>query len=375
MSTFASAVRRLRPSGPPHDGPSRRRVAVVLNRRARQVDAALIKRLCGLVGAAHVYVSDTVEEAEQMARAIVHGRYDVVACGGGDGTFSGSINRVLRYVREANAWRSVKGENKKRPATPFIVPAFAFLALGTGNALAHVVGSGTPFGDLTRLLYDDELTLQQVPLIQSDAGQHFLFGGFGYDSLLQSDYNAFVKQFSMPFLRSLWGYVAAVATRTLPRVANGKPLLEATVHSIGRAWYIDPHAKDRPVPLGVDVPLFMGPADLLGFGTVAFFGYGMRVFPFAGVLPRTMHLRIANYSAARVLGVLPQLWRGTLRDAARLRDFAVEGVEVELHRPFPFEHSGDDQGDVRRIRLSLAKDPIALVMFAPASKGALPRAG
>lgn len=342
---------------------SNRRVALLLNCNARRVDAACIQEMRDLVGAEHVYASRSLAEAEAMARQIVHAEYDVVACGGGDGTLASSINRILRYVAEANAWRAQARAHGQRPRAALHAPTFAFIALGTGNAVGHVVHSRSPTEDLRHLCEADALSLLRLPLIVGEDGQRFLFGGLGYDSLVLHDYNALIAAYGYDWLRSLWGYAAAVMARTLPRVVRGESAIQTQVHSVGRAWYIDPCNNDKPIALGADVPLFDGEADLLAIGTIGYFGYGMRAFPFAGALPDTMNLRIASMSAARTLAHLPQIWRGTLRDPARLRDWAVEGVRLSFATPYPFEHSGDDQGTVQQMTLRISPQKLSLVQF------------
>ena len=51
--------------------PDQRKIAVLLNRNARQVTSAIVKRVERIVGRDHVYYSRSLEEGEAFAREIV----------------------------------------------------------------------------------------------------------------------------------------------------------------------------------------------------------------------------------------------------------------------------------------------------------------
>jgi diacylglycerol kinase family enzyme len=109
----------------------------------------------------------------------------------------------------------------RRQAKP--LPRFGFLKLGTGNALAYVVGA---MGSKKRELEAD------FERLRMDAGSRKIhlvdvedtltpFCGFGLDALVLEDYQH-VKQVidGTPFRRvvpGLLGYAIASATRTVPR--------------------------------------------------------------------------------------------------------------------------------------------------------------
>lgn len=354
------------------------KVALLLNCNARAVDDDCVRRAREVLGSAHVYASHSLAQAEQMARRVAAGGYDVVVCGGGDGTLADGINRVLRHRRElagaavdedqdgrparhARKKRTIRGPDAR--ATP--PPKFAFLPLGTGNALRHVVHSREPWAELRALVRGRRFAVRRVPLVLDDAGNHFFFGGLGYDSLLLHDYNQLLREprpaWAQPLVRSWAGYVYALGRDTLPRLARGGGGLQLRIVTRRRAYYFDPARNDAAVPVAAGSVLYEGPAGMLGVGTVPYFGYGMRVFPFAGVRRGTMQLRVAKLPAGQVLANLGAIWRGSYRNRADLLDFAVSEVEVQLQGPFPFERSGDDGGLVRRLRLRLSPAAVTLV--------------
>src|SRR5262245_37529240 len=101
------------------------RVAVVVNGNARQVTEDLVEVLDQIVQSGDLFVSRDLAEAERIARTIAERRYHTVLTGGGDGTF---VHMVTLIVREARALGDAP-------------PRFGLLKLGTGNALAWVLGS------------------------------------------------------------------------------------------------------------------------------------------------------------------------------------------------------------------------------------------
>src|SRR5258708_7411303 len=101
------------------------RIAVVVNGNARNVTADVISTLDRILQGGDLFVSRRIEEGPELARTIVNRGYGTVLTGGGDGTFTNIVTVVVTEAR--------------RQGRPF--PRFGFLRLGTGNALAWVVGA------------------------------------------------------------------------------------------------------------------------------------------------------------------------------------------------------------------------------------------
>ena len=110
------------------------RVAVVVNGNARQVTGELVAVLDQIVQTGDLFVSRSLEEGRDIADTIVDRGYRTVLTGGGDGTFS----QVVTWVRSA-------AERTGQPE-----PRFGMLRLGTGNALAWVLGSENTRGERSR---------------------------------------------------------------------------------------------------------------------------------------------------------------------------------------------------------------------------------
>src|SRR6478609_929575 len=119
------------------------RIAVVVNGNAKSVTQEVISTLHQILLGGDLFVSRSLDDARHIARTIVSRGYGTVLTGGGDGTFTVMVTEVVREGRKQN-----------RPH-----PRFGLLKLGTGNALAWVVGardpkSGELAADIERLTQD-----------------------------------------------------------------------------------------------------------------------------------------------------------------------------------------------------------------------------
>ncbi len=345
------------------------RVAVLLNRNARRVSDRLARTLERIVGPENVFYSRNLEEAEAFAREIVQRGYGTVVCGGGDGTLVQGINLIQNYVRSANAWRVDRYERTGEKQTLLSTPRFAFLRLGTGNAIGTLVGANDAVNDLRRIVDFVPGRTHQMPLIECE-GERFFFAGMGYDSVLLNDYNWLKKhthnRFLKPFLHTVGGYFAALFMRTLPNWWLGRfARLEARVISRGEAFYVDPRRGDCIERIEPGTVLFEGPATLLSVGTCPFYGYGLKIFPFARMMSGKMHLRIGLLDPMRVLFNLPALWKGAYRHPKMIQDFLVDDIRVELSSPYPYQHSGDAHGLRENLDFKVSDEMLRLVDLYP----------
>lgn len=345
------------------------RVAVLLNRNAKRVTDRIARKMEKVVGRDNLFYSRSLEEAEELSRQIVQRGYGTIVCGGGDGTLVQAVNQIHRYVEESNAWRVERGQRTGEEQRFLTPPRFAFLRLGTGNALSSLVGARNPVKDLRQIVDLVPGRTLELPLMRWGA-ERFFFCGMGYDAMVLNDYNSLKERthnrLLKPLLHGVSGYFAALLARTLPRVAFSRShQLEARVKTIGRGYYVDPRRGDFIAKLEPGTVVFEGKASFIGAGTVPYFGYQFRVFPFARMMPELMNLRITTMGAAKTLANLPKIWKGTYRNSESILDFMVDGYEVELARPFPFQHSGDAAGEVDELKVTLAAQPIELVDLYP----------
>jgi diacylglycerol kinase family enzyme len=167
--------------------PPSERIAVVVNGNAKHVNEEVIDTLDQILAAGDLFISRRIEEGRHIARTLVERGYGTVLMGGGDGTFTVMVSDVVR-------------EAKRQGKEP---PRFGLLRLGTGNALAWVVGAthvrkGGLKADIERLRAD--AGSRPMRLIEVEG---FLapFCGFGVDALVLRDYGAVKRSMAAGPLR------------------------------------------------------------------------------------------------------------------------------------------------------------------------------
>ena len=89
-------------------------------------------------------------------------------------------------------------------------------------------------------------------------------------------------------------------------------------------------------------------------GTIPFYGYKMKVFPFAQRRTDRFHLRISTASISYLLSHLPGIWNGSLR-SDKFIDFLVEGVRLESDEPMPYQIGGDAAGYRKELEVRLSE--------------------
>src|SRR6266436_3496125 len=208
-----SVVGGEHPRGEPGDSdadarllPPSERIAVVVNGNAKRVNDEVIDTLDQILSAGELFISRRVEEGRYIARTLVERGYGTVLLGGGDGTFTVMVSDIVREARRQG----------KAP------PRFGLLRLGTGNALAWVIGAsqvkrGGLQVDLDRLRGD--AGSRPVRLVEVE---EYLapFCGFGIDALVLRDYNLVRKAIARGPLRrfapGVLSYFVSSTFRSLP---------------------------------------------------------------------------------------------------------------------------------------------------------------
>ncbi|HEY3494202.1 MAG TPA: diacylglycerol kinase family protein [Polyangiaceae bacterium] len=335
----------------PNDTP--RRVAVVVNGRAKNVTAEVISTLDRILEGSDLFVSRRIEDAREIAQTLVVRGYDTVLTGGGDGTFTVMVTEVVREAR-------------KRAAH---LPRFGLLKLGTGNALAWVVGArevkgGEVGADIRRLC--EEAGSRRVRFVETE-GIISPFCGFGADASVLADYGWVKQRFGQTPLRKfatgIPGYAVAAATRTLPSLLLGKTTRCRVTNTGSEAFRVGAlgSVAGRPFPPGS--VLYDGPMRLCALSAIPYYGYGFRMFPYAEDRPDRMQLRISTIAPPEFIRHLKEIWRGEYENPKVLFDFLVDGVTLELDPPAPFQVGGDPRGDRARADVRLSPTPIELVDF------------
>ncbi len=290
-----------------------------------------------------------------------------VMCGGGDGTLVNVMNHVFRYIDEANEWRTQRSRHFGERQTLLPYPEFGILKLGTGNGLSNVVSAKNATEDLLKVLSGPRHNAVEIDLIEAE-GQRFFFAGQGYDARILNDYNAIknwaARSKAMKRLTATAaGYLMAVLGKTVPHMLRHGFNNEVRVTNLGdEGYFMDPVRGDRAIPVKSGQVIYEGPAGLCGVGTAPFFGFGFTMFPFAGVRPGFMNMRVATCGPLKPLANLPSLWKGNWRDAEVL-DFMLTKVKVESKNPVPYQHSGDGMGARDSITYSISDRPLKLVDY------------
>lgn len=313
---------------------------MVLNGNAKRVGPRPISNFRQLVPARDLYISGSLDEARAIIAHLVEERYERIMSGGGDGTFVQVVNDVVDRVR---------AENLSHPdAQHMDIPQIGLLRLGTGNAVAGVTGASRPTRDLMRLRDGRVGPPIPVDMIVAE-GKRFPFAGVGYDGELLNDYLWLKERVENPILKKLLhsavGYFVALGLKTVPRHMRGSGV-QTTMRIIALepAWYMDPLNNDAPVEHPPGAVLFEGAASVASVGSVPFYGYGMRIFPFAGQMPGTFQLRVASVSVFHVLANLGALWRGSYRNPQGCFDFLCSRIRIEADGPLPYQVGGDGAG-------------------------------
>jgi len=332
---------------------ARARVAVVVNGNAKSVNEDVISSIDQILRGGDLFVSRHIDEAPEIARIIVDRGYGTVLTGGGDGTFTVMVTEVARAAKDA-------GQE---------LPRFGLLKLGTGNALAWVVGA-SPLGgknvkaDIERL--HQEAGSKKVHLVDVEG---FLspFAGVGADAQILADYNKNKKMLSgtpfSPLGKGLSGYSMATLTRTLPAFVF-KKMPEIRVINDGEdVWPVDPNGLDLARPIKKGEVIYEGKARLAALSTIPYYGFGMRLFPFSDAHPDRMNLRISTMGSPQFVSNFRGIWNGTYHQPKYLKDFAVDRIVIEMKEPTELQIGGDSQGLRSQIEASVTRRPIDLVDF------------
>lgn len=317
--------------------------AVLVNTNARRVDPGVVTRISELVDPEHVFVTDSLGEAERCARTLVDRGYPTVFTGGGDGT-------VHHFLNAADPQRT---------------PRLGVLRLGTGNGLASVVSSGDPMSDLQSYTINPYADAHHLRLCRAE-GQRFAFGGMGLDAAILND-SLRLQRLGRPF-RSFGGYFMAAFGMTIPKLAarwlrRKKTFVKVTnIGATAHRVELDGQGARLSSPIGPGEVLYEGPIKGAMFGTCPFYGYRLKALPFAGVEPNRFHLRLSNVGAPRLIVGMRGMWRGTLQ-SKQLHDFHVDRVKIELSEPMPYQLAGEPQGFREELEVGLDGGHVDLVRF------------
>jgi len=296
-----------------------------------------------------VRFTESLDDARTTIRAEIRRGVDVMVLAGGDGTVVMGLTLLGEACRGAG-----------RPE-----PAIAILRLGTGNAIADTVGASDDVIDDLERIARGAGERRVVPLIEV-LGVRAPFVGMGVDALLLEDHEAVARVVDrVPGARRVIGnatrYALSVALRSVPRFATGaRP--HARVKNLGSPAI----EMRRTGPTGREEPagteLWSGACTLVAGATIPFFGFGLKMFAFAGTREGRFHLRCGDAGLFEIMRSTPAAFRGEYF-SEHVRDFLCDRVAIELDAESPVEAGGELLDRRRRVEIALAP-PVTLVALA-----------
>jgi len=193
--------------------------------------------------------------------------------------------------------------------------------------------------------------------------------GLGIDAIALRDYNATKaalarSPFTRPLSAGAVAYLVAVVGRTMPTYLLRPHPRVRIVNEGETVFRLGP--EGRPVAeIEPGQVIYDGPSRMVAMSTIPYWGFGARIFPFADPHGDSFNLRCVNIGSVAVAGNLRSIWKGSYR-SAKVTDFSVRSVTIELDRPRPLEIAGDSVGMRERVNVALHPEPIRVVdYFAP----------
>jgi hypothetical protein len=324
-------------------------VDVVVNLRARRGSRAVAEKCRRELPAARVLSSRSMAEAARFAREAAPGALLVSA--GGDGTALGLLNSLRREVARLGV-----------------------LPLGTGNAWAHAMdapGWRSAVESLgAAVARGHALPMRRFELVEvsfPDGGPSTIahFAGTGWDAEIIDDFHQQKTAFGLlpgPWRHGIAGYFQGLILRTIPRHLRARELPEVELVNLGAdAFTVDEHGRAVPMPGGEHGKvLYRGPTNVCAAGTAPTWGFGFRAFPFAGLVPGRICLRVYAGRAGEATLNMRRLWRGQ-HPMPKMFTFLVDRVRARFSRPVPFQAGGDRLGLRDEITYALAREQVDLV--------------
>ena len=320
--------------------------AVVINANAGRVTNELTSALREIVPKNRLFLTKSQLHARDVIEYCVEQNMDAVFAGGGDGTIVDVINNVHDFQNKSDS-----------------LPVVGALRLGTGNALASWLGSQKPLQDIHAWNQGQTHSVQNVHLVESE-GALFPFAGLGIDAAVLNDYNQIKAKAKgtwwQTLARGIRGYVIAGYTKTLPNFIR-RPKVRVRIVNIGRpAFRIGPNGKEfgEAIPAGED--LYNGTCTVVACANTPYYGYKLKLFPFANMRGGRFQLRVIDMSPVQVATNIWPAWNGKLRHPD-LHDYYVDRVRVIFEDAVPYQFGGEAMGYRKEITFGLAKTPTSLI--------------
>ena len=198
------------------------------------------------------------------------------------------------------------------------------------------------------------------------------FCGFGIDAEMLRDYGKVKAILARGPLKRLapgaLSYAVAATTRTLPSYFVRRTPHCRVVNEGGEAFRIGEKGKVLGSPIRKGSILYEGPAKVCSAGSIPYYGFGLRFFPFAEDRPDRMQLRISTIPTLSAIAHFGSIWRGEYEDLTNTFDYFVDDVTIEMDPPTSFQIGGDVAGERSRVRFRMT-EPIRIVDFYAPPRG------
>jgi hypothetical protein len=227
--------------------------------------------------------------------------------------------------------------------------------------------------DLQRYLRGEVPFYRRLELMTCQ-GRRTPFAGLGIDGAVLNDYNWLRQRLENTSLarltRGMPGYGLAIALRSAPRqLAERRPSYCEIVNTGRPGWQLDASGRRLGRPIEHGELLYAGPCMLAAGGTVPYYGFGLKVFPFALSRPGVLNLRVVTrIGLPTLLWNVRHLWEGTFRHPGLL-DFQVEHVSLKFERPMPLQIGGDAEGWRDEVSFGMAPRGVEVVDFTSPAVG------
>ena len=320
--------------------------AVVLNANAGRVTPQLVGELRQLVPEGNLYLTQSQLHARDVIRECVNKETPVIFAGGGDGTIVDTINS-LHELRDSNT----------------ALPAVGALKLGTGNALAHWLDAPTPAEALHSWKTGKTHKLLTLKMCEAE-DTLFPFAGLGIDAAILNDYYALKQdtksKWYAPMGKGLLGYLVAGHLTTLPNYLR-RPKTDVRIINLGSpAYRIGPDGQELGKGIKAGEVIYEGPTSMVGCANTPYYGYQLKMFPFASQQSNRFQLRVINMNAVQMAVNIWPAWNGKVRHP-KLHDFYADRVRVVFKNAMPYQLGGEAAGYRKEITFSLAKQPIDMI--------------
>jgi diacylglycerol kinase family enzyme len=304
-------------------------VYILVNANAKRGGRRVAVQIARALPGASVRLTRSIEEVEGWLRTVLQTAPPrCILSAGGDGSAVALLNALDHVIP--------KGET---------FPTVGALPLGTGNAWAHALGARKLDACVRALAkHDGPLPTRRYALFECDGVLTF-FGGCGWDAQILDDYRQQVIQSpSSRVAKSVWGYLTAMATRTVPKtLLHGRP--HVIIENLGDEVYtIDRERRlHRVEGARRGTILYEGMASCAGAATCPEFGYGFKAYPFAERLLEAVNVRIYDQSTLTAIHDIPKLWRGE-HPLRGMHDWFATEVRMTFSRPVPLQIGGEAIG-------------------------------